>query len=174
MCVKLWAIGCRNLGNFWGALLETHDNCPRKFFYKKILQHKSFQKEVLKAKNGISFKCSLPVKTITSACVMVAFYGFIIIRFCEETDSSPVVSWEARMGSARRMGRKKEGRRLADPVFNMADSLMADFIQNGNFENRPFHVAYLSSKLPCPHISPCFNRRTCSCRSHKIDRFVFI
>ena len=50
-------------------------------------------------------------------------------------------------------GRKKEGRRLADPVSNMADRLMADFNQNGNFENRPFHVAYLGSKLPCPHIS---------------------
>ena len=51
------------------------------------------------------------------------------------------------------MGRKKEGRRLADPVSNMADRLMADSNQNGNFENRPFHVAYLGSKLPCPHIS---------------------
>ena len=28
------------------------------------------------------------------------------------------------------MGRKKEGRRLADPVSNMADRLMADFNQN--------------------------------------------
>ena len=51
------------------------------------------------------------------------------------------------------MGRTNEGRRLADPVFNMADELMADFSGNADSENRPFHAVYLRHKLPCPHIS---------------------
>ena len=50
------------------------------------------------------------------------------------------------------MGRRKGERRLADPVFKMADELMADGAEILNFENRPFHRAYLSRKLPCPHI----------------------
>ena len=33
--------------------------------------------------------------------------------------------------------RRKKGRRLADPVFNL--------------ENRPFYRAFSSRKLPCPH-----------------------
>ena len=45
------------------------------------------------------------------------------------------------------MGRRKGERRLADPVFKMADG--AEIL---NLENRPFHRAYLSRKLPCPHI----------------------
>ena len=51
------------------------------------------------------------------------------------------------------MGRTNKGRRLADPVFNMADELMADFSGNADSENRPFHAVYLWHKLPCPHIS---------------------
>ena len=51
------------------------------------------------------------------------------------------------------MGRRKGERRLVDPVFKMADGLMADSIQTENFENRPFHRAYINRKLPCPHIS---------------------
>ena len=50
------------------------------------------------------------------------------------------------------MGRRKGERRLADPVFKMADELMADGAEILNLENRPFHRAYLSRKLPCPHI----------------------
>ena len=38
------------------------------------------------------------------------------------------------------MGRRKGERGLVDPVFKMADTLMADFIQTENFENRPFHL----------------------------------
>ena len=50
------------------------------------------------------------------------------------------------------MGRRKGERRLADPVFKMVDELMADGAEILNLENRPFHRAYLSRKLPCPHI----------------------
>ena len=50
------------------------------------------------------------------------------------------------------MGRRKGEGRLADPVFKMADELMADGAEILNLENRPFHQAYLSRKLPCPHI----------------------
>ena len=50
------------------------------------------------------------------------------------------------------MGRRKGERRLADPVIKMADELMADGAEILNLENRPFHRAYLSRKLPCPHI----------------------
>ena len=51
------------------------------------------------------------------------------------------------------MGRRKGERRLAEPVFKMADRIMADGGGISNFENRPFHHAYLDRKLPCPHIS---------------------
>ena len=61
------------------------------------------------------------------------------------------LSWER--GEARGvMGRRKGERRLADPVFKMVDELMADGAEILNLENRPFHRAYLSRKLPCPHI----------------------
>ena len=50
------------------------------------------------------------------------------------------------------MGRRKDGRRLGDPVFKIADELMADNCEILNLENRPFHRAYLSRKLTCPHI----------------------
>ena len=49
-------------------------------------------------------------------------------------------------------GREKRGRRLADPVFKMAAKSMADFLEYQDFQNRPFHRAYLDGKLPCPHI----------------------
>ena len=29
---------------------------------------------------------------------------------------------------------------------------MADFLEYQDFQNRPFHRAYLDGKLPCPHI----------------------
>ena len=64
----------------------------------------------------------------------------------------------SRLSEARRrgalgvMGRRKEGRRLADSVFKMADELMADGREILNLENRPFHRAYLSGKVPCPHV----------------------
>ena len=51
------------------------------------------------------------------------------------------------------MGTRKGERRLADPVFKMADASMADFIQTENFQDRPFHRAYMNRILPCPHIS---------------------
>ena len=41
------------------------------------------------------------------------------------------------------MGRRKEGRRLAGLVFKRADEIMADSGKISNFENRPFHRAYL-------------------------------
>ena len=64
-----------------------------------------------------------------------------------------ILTREARPGGARGvMGRRKEGRRLADPVFKMADVLMADGGEILNLENRPFHRAYLSGKLPCPRV----------------------
>ena len=50
------------------------------------------------------------------------------------------------------MGRKKEGRRLADPVFKMADEIMATGGKILDLENRLFRRAYLSRKLPCPNI----------------------
>ena len=50
------------------------------------------------------------------------------------------------------MGRRKGERRLADPVFKIADKLMADGAEILNLENRLFHWDYLSRKLPCPHI----------------------
>ena len=58
-------------------------------------------------------------------------------------DSSPVVSQLTREARPQRapglMGRRKEGRRLADPVFKMADKIMADSGEILNLENRPFH-----------------------------------
>ena len=51
------------------------------------------------------------------------------------------------------MGRRKGERRLVDPVFQMANASMADFIRTESFENRPFHLGYINKKLPCPHIS---------------------
>jgi len=50
------------------------------------------------------------------------------------------------------MGRAKGRRRLGNPVFKMAVELMADGGDMVNLENRPFHCAYLSHKLPCPHV----------------------
>ena len=50
------------------------------------------------------------------------------------------------------MGREKGGRRLGNPVFKMADELMADGAEISNLENRPFHRAYIGRKLPCPHV----------------------
>ena len=50
------------------------------------------------------------------------------------------------------MGREKRRRRLGNPVFKMADLLMAEDREISNLENRPFHRAYLIRKLPCPHV----------------------
>ena len=61
------------------------------------------------------------------------------------------LSWERREARGV-MGRRKGERRLADPVFKMVDELMADGAEILNLENRLFHRAYLSRKLPCPHI----------------------
>ena len=44
--------------------------------------------------------------------------------------------------------RRETVRRLAYPVFKMADASMAEFI-----ENRPFHLGYINKKLSCPRIS---------------------
>ena len=60
------------------------------------------------------------------------------------------------IGSARReKGREKlKGRRrLADPVFKMADQTMVDLDAVSNLENRPFHRAYLEGKILFPHRS---------------------
>ena len=54
------------------------------------------------------------------------------------------------------MGREKGRRRLGNPVFKMADQLMADQMVESdisNLENRPFQRAYLVKKLPCPHVN---------------------
>ena len=52
------------------------------------------------------------------------------------------------------MGRRKGERRLVNPVSKMAErSTLADFMQSENFENGPFHRAYIGRKLPCPYIS---------------------
>ena len=53
---------------------------------------------------------------------------------------------------AGKMGRREEGRRLAVPVSNMADEIMADVSEDRNLQNRPLHHAYLRCKLPWPHI----------------------
>ena len=37
------------------------------------------------------------------------------------------------------MGRENGIRRLGNPVFNMADQLMAEDSEISNLENRPFH-----------------------------------
>ena len=50
------------------------------------------------------------------------------------------------------MGGRKGERRLVDPVFQMANASMADFIQTENFKNRPSHLGYINKKLPCSHI----------------------
>ena len=47
------------------------------------------------------------------------------------------------------MEREKGRRRLGNPVFKMADQLMAEI---ANLENRPFHQAYLVKKLPWSHV----------------------
>ena len=50
------------------------------------------------------------------------------------------------------MGREKGRRRLGNPVFKMADQLMAES-EIVNLENRPFDQAYLVKKLSsCPHV----------------------
>ena len=36
-----------------------------------------------------------------------------------------------------KMGRREEGRRLADPISNMADEIMADVNEDRNLQNRP-------------------------------------
>ena len=51
------------------------------------------------------------------------------------------------------MGRRKGERRLADRIFKMADRIMADFTENENLQNRPFHRASISGKVPCPHVT---------------------
>ena len=53
---------------------------------------------------------------------------------------------------AGKMGRREEGRRLAVPVSNMADEIMADVSEDRNLQNRPLHHAYLRCKLPWPRI----------------------
>ena len=53
---------------------------------------------------------------------------------------------------AGKIGRREERRRLADPVSNMADEIMADVSEDRNLQNRPLHHAYLRCKLPCPYI----------------------
>ena len=50
------------------------------------------------------------------------------------------------------MGRGRKRRRLENPVFKMADRVMADDCEILNLENRAFHCAYLERKLPCPHV----------------------
>ncbi|KAL9977737.1 hypothetical protein ACROYT_G015175 [Oculina patagonica] len=57
------------------------------------------------------------------------------------------------VGEQGMMGRKKERRRLENPVFKMVDGLMADDYAISNLEIKPFHRAYLDKKLPCPHVS---------------------
>ena len=56
------------------------------------------------------------------------------------------------VGEQGMMGREKRRRRLGNPVFKMADVLMAEHREISNLENRPFHRAYLVRKLPCPHV----------------------
>ena len=45
------------------------------------------------------------------------------------------------------MGREKGKRRLGNPVFKMADLLMAEDSEISNLENRSFHRAYLVEKF---------------------------
>ena len=53
---------------------------------------------------------------------------------------------------AGKMGRRKEGGRLANPASNMADEIMADVSGDRNLQNRRLYHAYLRCKLPCSHI----------------------
>ena len=50
-------------------------------------------------------------------------------------------------------GTQKKGRRLADYVFKMADSSMADDYAIIKNDCRPVHFAYLKQKIVCPHPS---------------------
>ena len=43
---------------------------------------------------------------------------------------------------AGKMGRREEGRRLADPVSNIANKIEADVNEDRNLQNRPLHHAY--------------------------------
>ena len=54
----------------------------------------------------------------------------------------------------RKMGRRKERRRLADPVSKMAEKSNGGFIgnENENLTDRLLHQAYIGHKLPCLHI----------------------
>ena len=53
------------------------------------------------------------------------------------------------------MGRRKERRRLVDPVSKMAEKSNGGFIgnENENLTDRLLHQAYIGHKLPCLHIS---------------------
>ena len=62
----------------------------------------------------------------------------------------------AENSNSERVGREGKGggrRRLADPVFKMADQTIADLDAVSNLENRPFYRAYLEGKILCPHRS---------------------
>ena len=57
------------------------------------------------------------------------------------------------MGAQGRKGRRKEERRLADFVFKMAESVMADDYAIFKNEFRPVNLAFLEEKIVCPHPS---------------------
>ena len=59
------------------------------------------------------------------------------------------------------MGKEKGRRRLGNPVYKMADLVMAEDRKISNMENRPFHRAYLVNKLPCPLVHAMFAPNIC-------------
>ena len=65
--------------------------------------------------------------------------------------SYPDVSLLMKMCAQRKAGRRQRARRLADLVFKMAGSLMADEFEIFRNEFRPVHVATLENKIACPH-----------------------